>query len=72
MIIVENIITPSQYQWATVVAGCRNPFSSWHKSDSKWGESEYYIGEQDYTLMKRLAHAGDDSTEGFYGYASIS
>ena len=60
MIIVDNIITPSQYQWATVVAGCRNPFNSWHKSDSKWGESEYYIGEQDYTLMKRLAHAGDD------------
>ena len=60
MIIVDNIITPSQYQWATVVAGCRNPFNSWHKSDSKWGENEYYIGEQDYTLMKRLAHAGDD------------
>ena len=65
MIKIENIVTPSSEQWEAVVRGVRNPFNSWGKSDSKYdwnyeNAREFKVGENDLTLMKRLANAGDD------------
>ena len=61
---MENIIVPSGSQWEAVVRGCRNPYDSWDKSDSKWEYtgpvSIFNIGEADLALMKKLANAGDD------------
>lgn len=34
MIKLENTITPSADQWATIILSMRNPLNSWHKSDS--------------------------------------
>lgn len=65
MIKIENIVTPSSEQWETVTRSVRNPFNSWEKSDSKYdwnyeNAREFKVGENDLTLMKRLANAGDD------------
>lgn len=54
------------------IRGMRNPLNSWDKSDSFYTHIEdveaptvpinstYHVGENDYTLMKRLAKAGTD------------
>lgn len=60
MIKVENIET---WGFDTAVRACRNPMSSWAKSDSGWGEytNDIYsfdIGQNDLDLMKRLFKAG--------------
>ena len=61
---MENIVVPSGSQWEAVVRGCRNPYDSWDKSDSKWEYtgpvSIFNIGEADLALMMKLANAGDD------------
>ena len=42
------------------IRGARNPMNSWGKSDSKYVDGEYVIGENDLALMKRLVVAGSD------------
>lgn len=62
--------------WEAAIRGMRNPLNSWEKSDSKfklrtWWDGEnggkfsetcdgFYIGPNDYNLMKRLRNAGTD------------
>lgn len=55
------------YNWSGAIRGMRNPLNSWHLSDTDWEMStnelgvEYpTIGENDYSLMRRLAQAGTD------------
>lgn len=66
MIKVENI---EVFNFEGAIRGCRNPYNSWNKSDSKWvedwtagqtkpGYKEYVIGDNDLDLMKRLYKAG--------------
>lgn len=40
--------------------GMRNPMLSHHKSDSKWVDGKYVVGENDFELGLRLAKAGSD------------
>lgn len=48
--------------WESAIRGMRNPLNSWDKIDSKWdgfGEGDgYSIGENDHSLMMRLAKGG--------------
>ena len=75
MIKIENAAVPSGEQWEAVIRGCRHPYESYDKSDSKWQRSydwldndhqvvkvkdNFIIGEADLALMQRLANAGDD------------
>ena len=75
MITIENIVPPSDEQWEAVIRGCRHPFESYSKSDSRWERSydwidndhqvvkvkdRFDIGEADMALMQRLSNAGDD------------
>lgn len=64
MIKIENVVTPSDEQWEAVTRSVRNPYNSWSKSDTFWEDADpscaILIGENDLTLMKRLANAGDD------------
>ena len=64
MIKFENIVTPSSYQWESIIMGMRNPLNSWDKSDSSWenltGTEVYLIGEEDLALMSKLRKAGTD------------
>lgn len=62
MIKVENIET---WGFDTAVRACRNPLSSWAKSDSHYEQivqydntHRYVIGENDMDLMNRLFKAG--------------
>lgn len=57
MMLVENI---SVFNWEGAIRGARNPMNSWAKSDSKWANGEYVVGENDLNLMKRLVAAGSD------------
>ena len=62
MIKIENIET---YGWEAAIRGMRNPLNSWDKSDShlelsKMGDYNFFVGENDLKLMKKLAAAGDD------------
>lgn len=75
MIKIENVVTPSPEQWEEVIHGCRHPFESYGKSDSKWNRSydwldndhqvvkvtdHFVIGAADMALLQKLANAGDD------------
>lgn len=42
------------------IRGARNPLESWHKSDSKYIDEEYVIGDNDLNLLQRLTLAGTD------------
>lgn len=60
MIKIENV---DVFGWKAAVRGMRNPMNSWSKSDSAFiGDvgGQFYIGEDDLDLMKRLAKAGSD------------
>lgn len=57
--------------WEAAIRGMRNPLNSWDKSDSystyientdtlNTAEFEYFVGENDLELMKKLASAGSD------------
>lgn len=56
MIKIENVVLPSNEQMEAVIRGMRNPMNSWSKTDSFGNE----IGDNDYSLMQRLAKAGTD------------
>lgn len=51
--------------WEHAVRGMRNPMNSWGKSDSEyeignWCDSTFHVGENDLSLMNKLAKAGTD------------
>ena len=62
------------FGWESAIRGMRNPLNSWDKSDSEFNVSAYWneerdleytinqtiIGDNDLTLMKKLANAGAD------------
>ena len=59
------------YGWEVAVRGARNPMNSWHLSDSYWtyiedaqtleiAKFEYFLGERDLALLKKLTSAGPD------------
>lgn len=68
MIKIENVeITGME----AAIRGMRNPLNSWDKSDSYWtyiedpttgqtAKFEYFVGDNDLDLMKRLVKAGTD------------
>jgi hypothetical protein len=70
MIKLENTILPSADQWKAIIFGARNPLNSWARSDSKFVEEAdfdpedypcgFELGDNDYSLMQRLAKAGTD------------
>lgn len=73
MIKLEHVVLASPEQMKFVIEGMRNPMNSWDKSDSndcciyKCGDDihgcpvgGFATGEDDYSLMKRLAEAGTD------------
>lgn len=68
MIKIEHVET---YGWEAAVRGARNPMNSWHLSDSYWthiedaetqetAKYEYFLGEKDLALLKKLSAAGSD------------
>ena len=70
MIKIENVVLPSPEQWKAIIMGARNPLNSWSKSDSRFDEEEdfgsndykcgFNLGNNDYSLMTKLAKAGTD------------
>ena len=62
MIKIENIIVPSIAQIKFIIEGMRNPMNSWDRSDSIVcsADGNFYIGGQDYELMRKLAIAGTE------------
>jgi hypothetical protein len=71
MIKVENICTASPEQWEAIIRGMRNPKNSWARSDSyvSYVDDEsanaeaphcFVVGDDDLTLMEKLAEAGSD------------
>ena len=71
MIKLEHVVLASPEQMEFIIEGMRNPMNSHDKSDSKvepetigdFGEeygSVFELGENDHSLMQRLANAGTD------------
>lgn len=67
MIKLEHVVLASPEQMEFIIEGMRNPMNSWEKSDSYAGHeymgtgNEYFkLGENDHSLMRRLAKAGTD------------
>lgn len=67
---IENVALPSPAQMEAVIRGMRNPMNSWTNSDSfatyiedpetlNTADFEYFLGEADETLMRKLANAGE-------------
>lgn len=49
------------YGWEAAIRGMRNAMNSWDKSDSiNCGFGDFFIGQNDVDLMKRLTKSGDD------------
>ncbi len=68
MIKIENT---EVFGWEAAIRGMRNPLNSWDKSDSYWtyiedpetnekAKFEFFVGDNDLDLMKRLRNAGTD------------
>ena len=67
MIKLEHIVLASPEQMEFIIQGIRNPMNSWEKSDSekeftnaKWPEEIFILGDNDNSLMQRLANAGTE------------
>ena len=70
MIKIENVVLPSPEQWKAIIMGARNPLNSWSKSDSQFDKAAdfdsndykcgFNLGDNDYSLMTKLAKAGTD------------
>ena len=69
MLKIERTVLPSPEQWEIIIEGMRNPMNSWAKSDShkthiedhetlETADFEFFVGEADLDLMKRLASGG--------------
>ena len=58
MIKIENV---SIFGWRAAIRGMRNPKNSWDKSDSSVVDSHsFFVGDNDFALMRTLANAGTD------------
>lgn len=64
---LEHVVLASPEQMEFIIEGMRNPMNSWEKSDSYAGHeymgtgNEYFkLGENNHSLMRRLAKAGTD------------
>ena len=68
---LENLVLASPEQMSFIIQGLRNPMNSHDRSDSKvepetigdFGEeygSLFELGQNDHSLMQRLANAGTD------------
>lgn len=62
---LENLVLASPEQMSFIIQGLRNPMNSHDRSDSKYETAGYDIigfnlGDNDHSLMKRLAIAGTD------------
>ena len=62
------------YGFEAAIRGMRNPWNSWEKSDSYWtyiedehtlqrAPFEFFVGENDLALMKKLVSAGTDHSK---------
>ena len=74
MIKIENT---EVFGWEAAIRGMRNPMNSWDKSDSEYdvdwiddsvcphieGHDDVVIGENDFSLMKRLVKSGTDHSK---------
>ena len=67
MIKLENLVLASPEQMSFIIQGLRNPMNSWEKSDSEmlYGDpycapEDFKVGNNDRSLMQRLADAGTD------------
>ena len=65
MIKLEHVVLASPEQMRFIIEGMRNPMNSWGKNDSEYETAGYDIvgfdlGENDRSLMQRLANAGTD------------
>lgn len=72
MIKLENVVLASPEQMEFIIQGMRNSMNSWEKSDSHTckqdgsfcmeckHKNDYCVGENDHSLMQRLAKAGTD------------
>lgn len=71
MIKIENV---EVYGWKAAIRGLRNPMNSWDKSDSyathienpetqNTAEFQFFVGENDLALMKKLVKAGPDHSK---------
>ena len=64
---LENLVLASPEQMSFIIQGLRNPMNSWEKSDSEmlYGDpycapEDFKLGDNDHSLMQRLANAGTD------------
>lgn len=60
MLLIENTET---FGWEAAIRGCRNPYSSWAKSDTEFSDGigvPPIIGPNDLSLMRKLADAGPE------------
>lgn len=61
MLKIEKFVTASPEQWEIIIEGMRNPMNSWDRMDSipdEYFGPGFYIGENDHSLMMRLANGG--------------
>lgn len=64
MLTIEKTVLPSPEQWEIIIEGMRNPMNSWDKMDSEahyslfGNASSFFMGDNDYDLMERLANGG--------------
>lgn len=57
MIKIEKV---EVFGWEAAIRGMRNAYASWDKSDSRYADGRYIIGENDKARMLSLAKAGTD------------
>ena len=65
MIKLDHVVLASPDQMEFIIEGMRNPMNSNDRSDSEYKTSGYDIigfnlGDNDHSLMQRLANAGTD------------
>ena len=58
MLKIENVEVVG---WEAAIRGMRNPKNSWEKSDSSVVDGHsFFVGDNDFALMRTLANAGTD------------
>lgn len=57
MIKIENV---EIFGWGAAMRGMRNPKNSWNRTDSKFENGEFIMGENDHKLAMTLAKSGSD------------
>lgn len=59
------------FGWEAAIRGMRNSFNSWDKSDSRYVDGKFVVGEADLDLMNRLSKAGPSHAK-FLRYINVS